>query len=58
MQSSWRTERPSYVDRLPPCNHECPAGENIQAWLQLAQAGQYEKAWQSLVENNPLPAIM
>jgi NADPH-dependent glutamate synthase beta subunit-like oxidoreductase len=58
MQKSWRTERPSYVDRLPPCNHDCPAGENIQAWLQLAQAGQYEKAWQSLVENNPLPAIM
>ncbi len=24
---SWRTSRPVYVDRLPPCNHGCPAGE-------------------------------
>ena len=30
---SWRTERPVYLDRLPPCNNACPAGENIQAWL-------------------------
>ncbi len=28
---SWRTSRPVYLDRLPPCNHACPAGENIQA---------------------------
>ena len=25
---SWRVERPVYVDRLPPCNDACPAGEN------------------------------
>ena len=25
-----RTRRPVYVDLLPPCNHACPAGENIQ----------------------------
>ncbi|MBO6511237.1 MAG: glutamate synthase, partial [Roseibium sp.] len=30
---SWRTERPVYLDRLPPCNNACPAGENIQKWL-------------------------
>jgi NADPH-dependent glutamate synthase beta subunit-like oxidoreductase len=55
---SWRTERPVYVDRLPPCNQACPAGENIQAWLAHAEAGDYFEAWKSLVENNPLPAIM
>jgi NADPH-dependent glutamate synthase beta subunit-like oxidoreductase len=55
---SWRTERPVYVDRLPPCNNACPAGENIQGWLFHAESGDYEKAWQVLVENNPLPAIM
>lgn len=48
--------RPVYQDSLPPCNHACPAGENIQAWLALAQAGQFEEAWQVLIENNPLPA--
>ncbi|TND00849.1 MAG: FAD-dependent pyridine nucleotide-disulfide oxidoreductase [Rhodocyclaceae bacterium] len=55
---SWRTFRPEYVDRLPPCNAACPAGENIQGWLFHAEAGDYEAAWRSLVENNPLPAIM
>ena len=52
-----RMRRPIYLDFLPPCNHACPAGEDIQGWLALAQAGQYEAAWQTLIENNPMPAI-
>jgi formate dehydrogenase beta subunit len=52
-----RFQIPLYVDMLPPCNHACPAGENIQAWLSLAQEGLYEAAWQKLVEENPLPAV-
>ncbi len=55
---SWRTERPVYVDRLPPCNHACPAGENIQAWLYHAEEGNYRAAWNELMKHNPLPAIM
>ena len=52
-----RTHRPIYVSLLPPCNHACPAGENIQAWLARAQAGRFEKAWLTLVEDNPMPAV-
>ena len=55
---SWRTERPTYRSLLPPCNQACPAGENIQSWLYYAESGDYKKAWQAIVENNPLPAIM
>ncbi len=55
---SWRTSRPEYVDRLPPCNNACPAGENIQGWLFHAESGDYEAAWRSLVQNNPMPAVM
>jgi NADPH-dependent glutamate synthase beta subunit-like oxidoreductase len=55
---SWRTVRPEYVDRLPPCNHACPAGENIQGWLFHAEAGEYEQAWRVLTRDNPLPAVM
>jgi len=55
---SWRTTRPVYVDRLPPCNNTCPAGENIQGWLFHAESGEYENAWRELVKNNPMPAIM
>ncbi len=52
-----RSRRPIYLDMLPPCNHACPAGENIQAWLGHAQAGRYEEAWQEIMVNNPMPAI-
>ena len=56
--SSWRTEHPIYVDRLPPCNHACPAGENIQAWLHHAGLGEYRMAWNALVCDNPFPAVV
>jgi hypothetical protein len=55
---SWRTERPVYLSRKPPCNHQCPAGENIQGWLFHAESGNYQQAWRTLVEDNPFPAIM
>jgi 2-oxoacid:acceptor oxidoreductase delta subunit (pyruvate/2-ketoisovalerate family) len=55
---SWRTERPVYVDRLPPCNAQCPAGEDIQGWLFHAESGNYEAAWRHLTRDNPFPAVM
>ena len=55
---SWRTSRPVYVDRLPPCNNACPAGENIQSWLYHAESGDYETAWRTLTADNPMPAVM
>jgi NADPH-dependent glutamate synthase beta subunit-like oxidoreductase len=45
------------VAHLPPCNAACPAGEDIQAWLDLAQAGRYRDAWETLVRDNPFPAV-
>ena len=55
---SWRTERPVYLDKLPPCNNQCPAGEDIQGWLFHAESGNYEAAWRHLTRDNPFPAIM
>jgi NADPH-dependent glutamate synthase beta subunit-like oxidoreductase len=55
---TWRTQRPEYLDRLPPCNDACPAGENIQGWLFHAESGDYEAAWRRLTDDNPLPAVM
>ncbi len=55
---SWRTHRPVYLDRLPPCNNQCPAGEDIQGWLFHAESGDYESAWRHLTRENPFPAIM
>ena len=57
---SWRTERAVYMNRMPPCNDACPAGENIQAWLYEAEEGAegYERAWRKIMADNPFPAIM
>jgi formate dehydrogenase beta subunit len=53
-----RKQRPLYVDFMPPCNSACPAGENIQAWMNEAQAGNYFEAFQIIAADNPFPAIM
>jgi 2-oxoacid:acceptor oxidoreductase delta subunit (pyruvate/2-ketoisovalerate family) len=55
---SWRTERPVYVNLLPPCTNACPADENVQQWLYHAEEGEYERAWRQIMADNPLPAIM
>jgi len=52
-----RSRRPIYANLLAPCNQACPAGEDIQAWLALAQAGRFKEAWHRLVADNPLPAV-
>jgi len=55
---SWRTERPVYVKRAAPCGTACPAGEDVQGWLYHAEEGDYETAWRTIMERNPLPAVM
>ncbi len=48
---------PRYVTLQPPCSTACPAGEDICAWLSHAQAGRYREAWETLVADNPMPAV-
>ncbi|MET3108956.1 formate dehydrogenase beta subunit [Oxalobacteraceae bacterium GrIS 2.11] len=52
-----RSQRPVYENLLPPCNSACPAGENIQAWMAHVQAGQFRTAWETLIRDNPMPAV-
>lgn len=52
-----RTVLPVYNQHLPPCNNACPAGEDIQGWLALAQAGKFQEAWEHILMNNPMPAV-
>ncbi|MFC4944995.1 NAD(P)-binding protein [Pseudonocardia sp. GCM10023141] len=54
---TWRTERPVYLDRTPPCTAACPAGEVVQRWLYDAEDGGYESAWRMIMAANPFPAI-
>ncbi len=53
-----RSRHPVWRDLLPPCNNACPAGENIQAWLALAQAGPVSaRRGRRILRDNPLPAV-
>jgi len=54
----WRTERPVYLDRRPPCSQSCPAGEQVQSWLYAAEDGGYHQAWLRIVADNPFPAVI
>ncbi len=59
LTGSWRTQRPIYVDRLPPCNAACPAVRGHPGLAQSRGGGRIpEAAWRALTQDNPLPAVM
>lgn len=63
---------PTYVQQTPPCQGNCPAGEDIRSWLNIARGIEkapvgpdgktampwQEYAWRRLTDCNPFPAIM
>lgn len=55
---AWRTQRPAYVDLVPPCSAACPAGEDVRGWLRHTEDRDDEAAWRLLTDTNPLPAVM
>ncbi|HCY85435.1 MAG TPA: glutamate synthase [Desulfobacteraceae bacterium] len=54
---SWRYLKPVYRQMTPPCNNGCPAGNNIEGMIRLAEAGKYSDALRLLKEENPLTAV-
>ncbi|HLD45200.1 MAG TPA: FAD-dependent oxidoreductase, partial [bacterium] len=54
---SWRYIRPRYQDSVPPCNHTCPAGNDIEGFIRHYLAGNTDEAWQVLKEENPFPRV-
>jgi NADPH-dependent glutamate synthase beta subunit-like oxidoreductase len=54
---SWRNVKPYYDPKTSPCIASCPAGENIQGYIELAKDEKYEDAVRLIWENNPFPAI-
>jgi len=45
---SWRTMRPEYVDRLPPCNAACPAKRsNARAMRSKHTSGSTERQYEN-----------
>lgn len=54
---SWSSLRPSYVEKLAPCNAFCPAGNDVIAFVRAASAGREEEAESILRKTSALAAI-
>jgi len=54
----WRTFRPEIRPKNSACRAACLIHNRIRDLLQLVKDREFEKAWQILVETNPLPAVL
>src|SRR6202522_4045432 len=54
---NWRSRRPVYRDKLPPCNNACGTNEKIQGYLDLVKRGKYLDAYALIKEDMPFPSV-
>jgi len=41
----------------PPCRAACPAGVNVQGYVQLVKIGKLVESWRLIYNDNPLPGV-
>jgi 2-oxoacid:acceptor oxidoreductase delta subunit (pyruvate/2-ketoisovalerate family) len=54
---SWKYIRPQYRDGVAPCNQRCPAGVDVEGYLNLLRQDRVAEARDLLLRENPIPAI-
>ncbi len=54
---NWRSIRPVYRDKLPPCNNACGTNEKIQGYLDLVKRGKYLDGYALITEDMPFPSV-
>jgi 2-oxoacid:acceptor oxidoreductase delta subunit (pyruvate/2-ketoisovalerate family) len=54
---AWRTQRPFYENKTPPCSAACPVGNDIAGFIQKITQEDFEGAWNLIKEENPFPGI-
>ena len=42
----------------PPCRTACPAGTNVQGYVQMVKQGKYQEALSIIMERLPLPGVL
>ena len=53
----WATEQPHRQQMVPPCNHICPAGNNVQGFLNALANEDVDKALDILLRTSPFPSV-
>ena len=54
---SWATEKPERRHLTPPCNHVCPAGNDVRGFVEAVGQNDYDRALSVILESSPLPAV-
>ncbi|GAA2423088.1 hypothetical protein GCM10010191_38710 [Actinomadura vinacea] len=54
---NFRSFRPVYRDKTPPCNNACPTGEQIQKYLDYVKHERYLDGYLTILEDNPMPSV-
>jgi len=54
---SWATEKPERQHLTPPCNHVCPAGNDVRGFVEAVGQNDYDLALSVLLKSSPLPAV-
>ena len=54
---AWATEQPHRRQFVPPCNHICPAGNNVQGFLNALAHEQTDDALEILLRTTPFPSV-
>ncbi|HSG09864.1 MAG TPA: 2-oxoacid:acceptor oxidoreductase family protein [Longimicrobiales bacterium] len=52
----WASEQPKRQQYVPPCNHVCPAGNDVQGFLHALADERPDDALEILLRTSPLPA--
>jgi heterodisulfide reductase subunit A2 len=43
---------------LAPCRMTCPAGQNVQGYVQMVKEGKYKEALEIIMEDHPFPGVL
>ena len=54
---SWRYLRPKYQSKVAPCGQGCPAGNDVQAFINAVGRKDFDEAIEVLLRTSPLPAV-
>jgi 2-oxoacid:acceptor oxidoreductase gamma subunit (pyruvate/2-ketoisovalerate family) len=53
----WAAQRPQRQQMVPPCNHICPAGNDVQGFLHALAGDDVDEALTILLQTSPFPSI-
>jgi len=57
LTGQWASQQPRRQQMVPPCNHVCPAGNDVQGFLQALAREETDEALSILLRVSPFPGV-